>query len=132
MFLIFLNRYNYNFILFSIGKRILIIFNLNKAYEMNSILGADIIRIARLLWISPMSVKAFILFKLFDNNDDEKISIDEIRVFYENYLSEFKFFQDQKKFNEVVEIFLQGFFPINDELQQQQELNFDQFYQILR
>ena len=76
-----------------------------------------------------MSVKAFILFKLFDGNDKEQISIDDIRSFYEYYLSEFKFFKDQKRFNEVVEIFLQGFFPLNDE---RQELNFDQFYQILQ
>jgi hypothetical protein len=115
-----------------IGKRILILFNLNTAYEMNAISGEDIIRIARLLWISPMSVKAFILFKLFDSNDDNKVSIEEIRVFYESYLSEFKFFKDQKRVNEVVDIFLQGFFSTNDELEQQQELNFDQFYQILK
>jgi hypothetical protein len=118
--------------LFSIGKRILIIFDLNEAYERNSISGEDIIRIARLLWISPMSVKAFILFTLFDDGDKEKISIDDIRSFYEYYLSEFKFFKDHKRFTEVVEIFLQGFFPLNDQRQQEQELNFDQFYQILK
>jgi hypothetical protein len=98
---------------------------------MNSISGEDIIRIARLLWISPMSIKAFILFKLFDGDNDEKISIEEIRLFYEYYLSEFQFFKDQKRFDEVVNIFLQGFFPINDQFQQQ-EINFDQFYQILQ
>jgi hypothetical protein len=79
-----------------------------------------------------MSVKAFILFKLFDVNDKDKISIDDIRSFYEYYLLEFKFFQDQKRLNEVVEIFLQGFFPLNDELHEQKELNFDQFYQTLQ
>ncbi|UJR08177.1 hypothetical protein I4U23_012450 [Adineta vaga] len=42
-----------------------------------------IIRIARLLWISPMSIEAFILFKLFDYQNREKISIDNIRLFYE-------------------------------------------------
>ena len=55
-----------------------------------------------------MSIKAFILFKLFDRNDKEHISIDDIRTFYEYYLSEFKFFKDQNRFKEVVEIFLQG------------------------
>jgi hypothetical protein len=117
---------------FYIGKRLLIVFNLKEACERNSILGEDVIRIARLLWISPMAIKAFILFKLFDENDNEKISIDEIRLFYEYYLSEFKFFKDQNRFHEVAEIFLQGFFPLNDEREQEQELNFDQFYRILQ
>ncbi|CAF1039072.1 unnamed protein product [Adineta steineri] len=115
-----------------LSKRILIIFNLKQAYDNNSVSGADVIRIARLLWVSPMSIKAFILFKLFDGHDKETISIDDIRSFYEYYLSEFKFFKDENRFNEVVEIFLQGFFPSNNENQQRQELNFDQFYQILQ
>ena len=116
-----------------IGKRILIIFNFNEAYEKNSIAGETVIRIARLLWISPMSVKAFILFKLFDSNNDGKVSIEEIRSFYQQYLSEFKFLSDQNRFNEVIDIFLQGFFPTNEnELQGQQELNFNQFYEILQ
>ncbi|CAF0844651.1 unnamed protein product [Adineta steineri] len=113
-------------------KRILIVFNLNKSYEKNSILGEDIIRIARLLWISPMSIKAFILFKLFDSSDKDVISINDIRSFYEQYLSEVKYFKDEKRLNEVVEIFLQGFFPLNNENQQQQKLNFEQFHQILQ
>ena len=79
-----------------------------------------------------MSIKAFILFKLFDRNDKEHISIDDIRTFYEYYLSEFKFFKDQNRFKEVVEIFLQGFFPLNDQNEQKQELNFTKFYEILQ
>ena len=121
------------FYLSHIGERISIIFNFNEAYEKNSIPGETVIRIARLLWISPMSVKAFILFKLFDINNDGKVSIEEIRSFYQHYLSEFKFLSDQNRFNEVVDIFLQGFFPTNEnELQEQQELNFSQFYEILQ
>ncbi|CAF0809911.1 unnamed protein product [Adineta steineri] len=67
-------------------KRILIVFNLNKSYEKNSISGKD------------------------------------IRSFYEQYLSEVKYFKDEK------EIFLQEFFSLNNENQQKQELNFEQFY----
>jgi hypothetical protein len=107
------------------------VFNLKSAYEANSVLGSDVIRIARILWNSPMSVKALILFKLFDNNGDDIISIDEIRLFYENYSSEYKIFRDQEHQKEVVDIFLQGLFPINDNAQQQ-ELNFDQFYNIIQ
>ncbi|CAF3898958.1 unnamed protein product [Adineta steineri] len=116
-------------------KRILIVFNLNESYEKNSILGDDIIRLAHLLWISGMPIKAFILFKLFDSNDKDIISINDIRSFYEQYLSEVKYFKDEKRLNEVVDIFLQGFFPLNNEnqqQQQQQELNFEQFHQILQ
>ncbi|CAF3922398.1 unnamed protein product, partial [Adineta steineri] len=105
-----------------LSKRILIVFNLNASYEKNSILGDDIIRIARLLWISPMPIKAFILFKLFDSNDKDMISINDIRLFYEQYLSEVKYFKDEKRLHEIVEIFLQGFFPLNNENQQQEEL----------
>ncbi|CAF1301842.1 unnamed protein product [Adineta steineri] len=115
-----------------LSKRILIVFNLNASYEKNSILGDDIIRIARLLWISPMPIKAFILFKLFDSNDKDMISINDIRLFYEQYLSEVKYFKDEKRLHEIVEIFLQGFFPLNNENQQQQELNFEQFHHILQ
>ena len=42
------------------------VFGLNDAYTSNYISGEDIIRIARLLWIAPMPVKAFVLFKLFE------------------------------------------------------------------
>ena len=108
------------------------LFGLIDAYEKNCLKGEDVIRIARLLWISPMSIKAFILFKLFDENDDEKIDTNEICSFYEHYLSEFRFFKDRTRLNEVVDIFLQGFFPINDELEQTMELTFDQFYRILQ
>ncbi|CAF1068377.1 unnamed protein product [Adineta steineri] len=115
-------------------KRILIVFSLNASYEKNSILGEDIIRLAHLLWISGMPIKAFILFKLFDSNDKDIISINDIRLFYEQYLSEVKYFKDEKRLHEIVEIFLQGFFPLNNENQQQQQqkLNFEQFHQILQ
>jgi hypothetical protein len=103
------------------------VFELSTACEMDSISGEDVIRIARLLWISPMSVKAFILFKLFDSNDNDKISFIELRAFYKNYLKESKVFKDERRLDEVVNIFLEGFFP-----QQQQELDFDEFYQILQ
>ncbi|CAF4304148.1 unnamed protein product, partial [Adineta steineri] len=115
-----------------LSKRILIVFNLNASYEKNSILGEDIIRTARLLWISSMPIKAFILFKLFDSNDKDMISINDIRLFYEQYLSEVKYFKDEKRLHEIVEIFLQGFFPLNNENQQQEELNFEQFHHILQ
>ncbi|CAF4804521.1 unnamed protein product, partial [Rotaria socialis] len=62
-------------------------------------ISEDIIRIARLLWITPMSVKAFILFKLLDVNDDGNISIEEIRLFYEHYLSELRFLKEQNRLN---------------------------------
>ncbi|CAF0862575.1 unnamed protein product [Adineta steineri] len=115
-----------------LSKRILIVFNLNASYEKNSISGEDIIRLARLLWISPMSIKAFILFKLFDSNDKDIISINDIRSFYEQYLSEVKYFKVERRLQEIVEIFLQGFFPLNNENQQKQELSFEQFHHILQ
>jgi hypothetical protein len=55
--------------------------------------------------------------------------MDEIRTFYQKYLSEFRIFQDQEQLKEVVDIFLKGFFPINNDTQ---EINFDQFYEILK
>jgi len=111
---------------FQLGHRILMVFNLQTAYEQNSISGADIIRIARLLWISSMPIKAFILFKLFDSNNDNQVSVNGIRSFYEQYLAEFKFSQNQTKIHEIVEIFLQGFFfPLD-------HLDFNKFYEILQ
>ncbi|CAF4391243.1 unnamed protein product [Adineta steineri] len=83
-----------------------------------------------------MPIKAFILFKLFDSNDKDIISINDIRSFYEQYLSEVKYCKDEKRLQEIVEIFLQGFFPLNNENQQQQQqqqkLNFEQFHEILQ
>ena len=69
-----------------------------------------------------MDIINFVFFKLFDDNNDEKVSVDEIRLFYRCYLPEFKFFKDENRFNEVVDIFLQGFFPINNAQQQQQQI----------
>ncbi|CAF1678516.1 unnamed protein product [Rotaria magnacalcarata] len=92
------------------------------------ITSEDIIRIARLLWISPMSVKAFILFKLFDVNDDGNISIEEIRLFYEHYLSELRFSNEQNRLNGVGDVFLHRLFPRNGEQNQQEELNFIDFF----
>jgi hypothetical protein len=108
------------------------VFNLNQAFDTNAIPGTDIIKMARLLWTSPMSLKAFILFKIFDNDDNDRISVDEIRSFYENYFKELKIFKDQQRLREVVNIFLQGVFTTNNEVQEQEELNFDQFYDILQ
>ena len=107
------------------------VFDLNQAYETNSIPGSHIIRIARLLWNASMSVKALILFKLFDTNDDDRISVDEIRLFYESYFKDSKVFVNAERITEVVDIFLQSFFPISNDIQQQ-ELTFDQFYAILQ
>ena len=110
------------------------VFDLSQAYETNSIPGSHIIRIARLLWNAPVSVKAFILFKVFDTNDDNQVSVDEIRLFYEDYLKDLKdpkIFISEERLTEVVGIFLEGFFPITNDVQQQ-ELNFDQFYEVLQ
>ncbi|CAF4051998.1 unnamed protein product [Rotaria magnacalcarata] len=84
--------------------------------------------LTRLLWISPMSVKAFILFKLFDVNDDGNISIEEIRLFYEHYLSELRFSNEQNRLNGVGDVFLHRLFPRNGEQNQQEELNFIDFF----
>jgi hypothetical protein len=108
------------------------VFNLNEASETNAIPGSDIIKMARLLWTSPTTLKAFILFKIFDTDDNNRIAVHEIRSFYENYLKELKIFKDQQRLREVVNIFLQGFFPTNNEVEEQEELNFDQFYDILQ
>jgi hypothetical protein len=111
-----------------------VVFAQNQAYQTNSIPGSHIIRIARLLWNAPVAVKAFILFKVFDTNDDNRVSIDEIRLFYENYLKSLKdpnIFINEERLTEVVNIFLQGFFPITNDIQEQ-ELNFDQFYDVLQ
>ncbi|CAF3557982.1 unnamed protein product [Adineta steineri] len=115
-----------------LSRRLLMVFNINLTSEANLISGLDILRIARVLWSSSMSVKSFILFKLFDDNNDDLISIEEIRLFYQNYTSEFKIFRDQQHQKEVIDIFLKEFFPINDDAIQQRELNFDGFYKILQ
>ncbi|CAF4317742.1 unnamed protein product, partial [Adineta steineri] len=115
-----------------LSRRLLMVFNINLTNEANLISGLDILRIARVLWSSSMSVKSFILFKLFDDNNDDLISIEEIRLFYQNYTSEFKIFRDQQHQKEVIDIFLKEFFPINDDAIQQRELNFDGFYKILQ
>ena len=80
-----------------------------------------------------MSVKAFILFKLFDEDNDELVTIDEIRTFYQSYLSEFTFFGDLERRNDIVNIFLHEFFP-DDETNPSgcAPLTFYRFYEILK
>lgn len=106
--------------------------HLQEACERNVIAGEDAVRIARLLWTSPMSIKAFILFKLFDSRDRQTVSINDMREFYRKYLSELKFFKDKDRATAVVDVFLQSFFPTNDEGQRAEELTFEQFYDVLR
>ncbi|CAF0883282.1 unnamed protein product [Adineta ricciae] len=115
-----------------LSQRLLTVFNLQSSVQADQILGSDIIRIARVLWSSPTSVKALILFKLFDEDSDNNVTIDEIRSFYEKYSSEFNFFKDDEHHKEVINIFLRGLFPINDEDVQQESLTFDEFYSTLR
>lgn len=115
-----------------IGQRLLFVFDQNQVCETDSIPGSLVIRIVRILWNYLTSVKAYILFKLFDKNNDDRVSIDEIRLFYQEYLSEFKIFKEKGQLTEIVDTFLKGFFPVNNNVQQQQELDFDQFYDILK
>ncbi|UJR38252.1 hypothetical protein I4U23_030925 [Adineta vaga] len=117
---------------FMLSRRLLMVFDLESAFENNQILGTDIIRIARALWTSPMSVKALILFKLFDSNNDNIITMEEIRLFYENYSSEFKIFKNDEHHKEVVDTFLQGIFPTTQHESQHEEINFNQFYRNLQ
>ncbi|CAF4648634.1 unnamed protein product, partial [Didymodactylos carnosus] len=72
-------------------ERLLKIVEQEAAYNKNSIDGTSVLRIARLLWVGTMSVKALILFKLFDYDNNNQISLTEMKTFYQQYLKEFKF-----------------------------------------
>ncbi|CAF1612248.1 unnamed protein product, partial [Didymodactylos carnosus] len=99
-----------------LGERLLKIFEQEEAFVKDSIDGTDALRIARLLWVGTMSVKALILFKMFDQDRDGKISLSGMKQFYQQYLKEFKFPHNETRTNEIIDIFLNGFiFVIADE-----------------
>ncbi|CAM4834051.1 unnamed protein product [Rotaria magnacalcarata] len=52
----------------------------------------------------------------------------EIRLFYEHYLSELRFSNEQNRLNGVGDVFLHRLFPRNGEQNQQEELNFIDFF----
>ena len=119
------------FLFLRLGQRILTIFNQAEAARNNQIPGVDVIRIARIIWTSSLSIKVYILFKLFDENNNGLISINEIRNFYQHYLSNFEYFKEGNRLNEVVDTFLQGFFPEAQD-DPNAEIDFDRFHQILQ
>ncbi|CAF3834648.1 unnamed protein product [Rotaria sordida] len=110
------------------GERLLGILNESRCIEAKSISGENIIRIARILSMAPRLVKALILFKIFDHDDNKMITIQEISEFYEIYLVEFRFPHNELHRQELINTFLQNFRMINDN----DNLNFDQFYSILQ
>ncbi|CAF1531995.1 unnamed protein product [Rotaria sp. Silwood1] len=110
------------------GERLLVILNERASIEANSISGESIIRIVRVLFKGPRSVKALILFKIFDHDDNKMITIQEISEFYEIYLAEFRFPHNELRRQELINTFLQNFGMINDN----DKLSFDQFYSILQ
>ncbi|CAF3880603.1 unnamed protein product [Rotaria sordida] len=110
------------------GERLLDIFGETACIQGNSINGKRVIRIARVLSMAPISVKALILFKTFDRNGDKHVSVEEIGEFYETYLIEFRFPHDSSRHQELIDTFLQTFRMHNANRQ----MNFDQFYTILQ
>ncbi|CAF3843849.1 unnamed protein product, partial [Rotaria sp. Silwood1] len=110
------------------GERLLDIFGETTCIQVNSINGKRVIRIAHVLSMAPISVKALILFKTFDRNDDKHVSVEEIREFYETYLIEFRFPHDSSCRQELIDVFLQAFRMWDANRQ----MNFDQFYTILQ
>ncbi|CAF4869435.1 unnamed protein product, partial [Rotaria sp. Silwood1] len=112
----------------TLGERLLVILNERASIEANSISGESIIRIVRVLFKGPRSVKALILFKIFDHDDNKMITIQEISEFYEIYLAEFRFPHNELRRQELINTFLQNFGMINDN----DKLSFDQFYSILQ
>lgn len=119
-----------NYVIF-LGERLLKIFCLDQKIHNGQIQGINIIRVATILWTCPMSIKALILFKLFDENQDELISVDDIERFYNSYFVQFNVFKDENRSKEIVEIFLRGLFD-HDDSEFRSSLNFDQFYGILK
>ncbi|CAF1414406.1 unnamed protein product, partial [Didymodactylos carnosus] len=118
-----------------LGERLLRIFEQDEAFVKNSIDGIDVLRIARLLLVGTMSVKALILFKMFDQDRDGKISLSEMKQSYQQYLKEFKVSHDETRTNEIIDIFLKGFtFVVADGENdgEEQMMDFDQFYSILK
>ncbi|CAF4651072.1 unnamed protein product, partial [Didymodactylos carnosus] len=109
-------KFNPDFFLWDVGERLLKIFEQEEAFVKDSIDDTDVLRIARLLWVGTMSVKALILFKMFDQDRDGKISLSGMKQFYQQYLKEFKFSHNETRTNEIIDIFLNGFiFVIADE-----------------
>ncbi|CAF1470886.1 unnamed protein product, partial [Rotaria sp. Silwood1] len=109
-------------------ERLLDIFGEKSCIQANSINGHRVIRIARVLSMASMSVKALILFKVLDHDGDKYVSIEEIKQFYEIYLDEFKFPCDSSRRQELIDTLLQAF-GMNDANRQ---MNFDKFYKILQ
>ncbi|CAF1318260.1 unnamed protein product, partial [Didymodactylos carnosus] len=110
-------------------ERLLKIVEQEAAYNKNSIDGTSVLRIARLLWAGTLSVKALILFKLFDYDNNNRVSLSEMKTFYQQYLKEFKFPHNENRTNEIIDIFLTGFHFDDDD---DQQINFDQFYTVLQ
>jgi hypothetical protein len=129
--ILYISIYLIEFCFFHIGKHILSLFIPDQAYETDLVPGPLVFRIVRLLWNVTDSIKIYILFKLFDVNNINRISINETRSVFENCLTELDIFKDKKRLKEAVDIFLQVFFPINNDIQQQR-LNFDRFYEVFQ
>ncbi|CAF4459121.1 unnamed protein product [Rotaria sp. Silwood2] len=110
------------------GERLLDIFEDTSCIQADSIDGKRIIRIARVLSMAPISVKALILFKTFDRNGDKHVSVEEIKEFYETYLIEFRFPHDSSRRQELIDTFLQAFRMHNANSQ----MNFERFYTIFQ
>lgn len=115
----------------SSGERILRIFDLNTNVSENRIPKTDAIRIMRVLWLSSLAIKTFILFKLLSQDDNDTVSLNDVRTFYEDYLSDFTFFHDQQRTTEIVNTFLTGLFS-NDSQNPEGTINFQDFYQIVK
>ncbi|CAF1484487.1 unnamed protein product, partial [Didymodactylos carnosus] len=73
-----------------LGKRLLkqFITNFNFDDKCNRIDSKDIWRIARVLWEGSACLKSLILFRVFDENDDKLITVNDIKNFYDEYLNE--------------------------------------------
>lgn len=74
-----------------------------------------------------MLVKALILFKIFDYNADNNVTVQEIEEFYGKYLEEINFPRGESQSRDLTEALLKKFHPTGTD----NHLDFDRFYSIL-
>jgi hypothetical protein len=109
------------------GDRLLHVLGESACIRANAINGERVIRIAQVLSMSTILVKALILFKIFNHNDDENVTVQGIEEFYAKYLEEIKFPHDESRSKDLIGAFLKKFQLTGAD----DRLDFDRFYSIL-